>query len=85
MTMATLEQILHAKAIEIGKLAVRATTDAGSGHPTSALSLAHLTTVLMCRIMRWDPKHPGHLIADQRLVNVVGAARNRSPHVFAAR
>lgn len=38
--MATLDQIIHAKAIEIGKLAVRAATAAGSGHPTTALSLA---------------------------------------------
>lgn len=56
--MATLDQIIHAKAIEIGKLALSATTAAGSGHPTTALSLAHLTAVLMYRVMRWDPKRP---------------------------
>lgn len=56
--MTLIEQALHAKAIEIGKLAIQATTSAGSGHPTTALSLAHLTTVLMYRMMRWDPKHP---------------------------
>ncbi len=38
---------VHAKAIALGKLAIRATTSAGSGHPTTALSLAHLVTVLM--------------------------------------
>ena len=52
------EQAVQAKAIELGKLAVRATTSAGSGHPTTALSLAHLVAVLMYRVMRWDPKHP---------------------------
>ncbi len=56
--MATPDQIIHAKAIEIGKLAVRATTAAGSGHPTTALSLAHLMAVLMYRVMRWDPERP---------------------------
>ncbi len=45
--MTTTEQTIQAKAIEIGKLAVRATTSAGSGHPMTALSLAHLTAVLM--------------------------------------
>ena len=48
--MATLSQLINAKAIAIGKLAVRATTAAGSGHPTSALSLAHLAASLM----RWS-------------------------------
>ena len=39
-------QAVHQKAIEIGKLSVEMTTVAGSGHPSTALSLAHLTTVL---------------------------------------
>ena len=45
--MADLTHILHAKAIDLGRLAIRATTAAGSGHPTTALSLAHLVAVLM--------------------------------------
>ncbi len=49
---------VHAKAIALGKLAIRATTSAGSGHPTTALSLAHLVTVLMYGVMRWDPARP---------------------------
>ena len=47
--MADLTHVLHAKAIELGRLAIRATTAAGSGHPSTALSLAHLVTVLMYR------------------------------------
>ena len=78
--MAALDQIIHAKAIEIGKLAVRATTAARSGHPTTALSLAHLTTVLMYRVMRWDPKRPEAPGAD-RLVLSEGHA---VPIVYAA-
>ena len=56
--MADLTHVLHAKAIELGRLAIRATTSAGSGHPTTALSLAHLVTVLMYRVMRWTPAEP---------------------------
>lgn len=37
--------------IDLGTLAVRATT--GSGHPRTALSLAHLMTGLMYREMQW--------------------------------
>ena len=33
---------LHEKAITLGKLSVQMTTRAGSGHPSSALSLADL-------------------------------------------
>jgi len=47
--MADIEKIMQAKAIELGRLAVRATTAAKSGHPTTALSLAHITAVLMYR------------------------------------
>ena len=56
--MTTPEQAAQAKAIQLGKLAIRATTAAGSGHPTTALSLAHLVTVLMYQVMRWDSAHP---------------------------
>src|SRR5919202_2977890 len=46
---------VHAKAIDLIKLAIDMTTAAGSGHPTSAASLAHLVTVLMYAHMRYDP------------------------------
>jgi len=67
--MITPEQAVQAKAIELGKLAVRATTSAGSGHPTTALSLAHLVTVLMYRVMRWDPKHPDAAGSDRLVLS----------------
>ncbi len=78
--MNTTAQAVQAKAIEIGKLAVRATTSAGSGHPTTALSLAHLTAVLMYRVMRWDPAHPDAPGSD-RLVLSEGHA---VPIIYAA-
>ena len=74
------DAIHHAKAIEIGKLAVRSTTAAGTGHPTSALSLAHLVTALMYRVMRWDPSRPDDPDAD-RLVLSEGHA---VPIIYAA-
>lgn len=71
---------IHAKAIELGKLAVRMTSVAGSGHPTSALSLAHIVTHLLYREMRYDPQDPTNLAAD-RLVLSEGHA---VPIVYAA-
>jgi transketolase len=74
------DQVCHAKAVTIGKLAVQATTAAGSGHPTTALSLAHIVTVLMYHTMRWDPENPQHKGAD-RLVLSEGHA---VPIIYAA-
>ncbi len=71
---------VNAKAIEIGKLAVEMTTAAGSGHPSTALSLAHLVTVLMYHQMRYDPKRPNDPGSD-RLVLSEGHA---VPIVYAA-
>ena len=74
------EKSVHAKAIQLGKLSVEMTTVAGSGHPSTALSLAHLVTVLMYHQMRWDPKDVWNLASD-RLVLSEGHA---VPIVYAA-
>jgi transketolase len=71
---------VNRKAIELGKLSVEMTTAAGSGHPSTALSLAHLVTVLMYHQMKWDPKDPWNLSAD-RLVLSEGHA---VPIIYAA-
>lgn len=71
---------IHAKAIELIKLSVEMTTAAGSGHPSSAASLAHLTAALMYQHMRWEPGNPGHPASD-RLVLSEGHA---VPIVYAA-
>ena len=76
----TLAAAIHRKAAELGKLAVRMTTKAGSGHPSSALSLAHIVTHLMYRQMRYDPANPWHPTAD-RLVLSEGHA---VPIIYAA-
>jgi transketolase len=71
---------VHAKAIELIRLAIEMTTAAGSGHPTSAASLAHLTVVLLYDRMRFDPSYPDDPAAD-RLVLSEGHA---CPIIYAA-
>ena len=62
-------QAVNRKAVDIGKLSVEMTTAAGSGHPSTALSLAHLITVLMYHQMRWDPKDPWNPAADRLVLS----------------
>jgi transketolase len=71
---------VHRKAIDIAKLSIEQTTAAGSGHPSTALSLAHIVTVLMHHQMRWDPKDPWNGASD-RLVLSEGHA---VPIIYAA-
>jgi transketolase len=71
---------VHAKAIQLAKIALEITAAAGSGHPTSAASLAHLVTVLMYDHMRYDPDAPDARGSD-RLVLSEGHA---CPIVYAA-
>ena len=49
---------LDRKVIKLGKQIVRMCTEAGSGHPSTCLSLVHLTTALMYRVMKYNPKNP---------------------------
>lgn len=71
---------VHRKAVDLAKYSVEMTTAAGSGHPSTAMSLAHLVTVLMYHQMRWDPKDPWNPNAD-RLVLSEGHA---VPIIYAA-
>ena len=74
------DSTVHAKAIQISKLAYEMTAASGSGHPTTAASLAHLVTVLMYQHMRYEPANPSHPSSD-RLVLSEGHA---VPIVYAA-
>ncbi|MFP4144852.1 MAG: transketolase [Phycisphaeraceae bacterium] len=74
------DSTIHAKAIELAKLSYHMTAEAGSGHPTSAASLAHITAVLMGHYMRYEPANPLHPASD-RLVLSEGHA---VPVVYAA-
>ena len=71
---------IHRKAVDLGKMSLEMTTHAGSGHPSTALSLAHLVAVLMYHQMRWDPKDPWSG-ANDRLVLSEGHA---VPVIYAA-
>ncbi|HEB60902.1 MAG TPA: transketolase [Phycisphaeraceae bacterium] len=71
---------VHAKTIQLCESVLDMTTAAGSGHPTTAMSIAHITTVLMYHSMRWDPEHP-HYPTNDRLVLSEGHA---VPIVYAA-
>ena len=71
---------LDRKVIQLSKQIVRMCTEAGSGHPSSALSLVHIVTALMYRVMRYDPKNPWLNSAD-RLVLSEGHA---VPVIYAA-
>jgi len=76
----SLESTIHAKATEIAKLSYEMTSAAGSGHPTTAASLAHLVTVLMYTHMRWEPGNPAHPASDRFVLSEGHAV----PIVYAA-
>ncbi len=71
---------VHARAVELCRLALRSTTAAGSGHPTSGMALAHIVALLMDRHLRWKPHDPWDPSAD-RLVLSAGHA---VPIIYAA-
>jgi transketolase len=51
-------KLLEQKAIRLRIDSMRATTAAGSGHPTSCASLAEIVATLFFSVMRYDPKEP---------------------------
>ncbi len=71
---------LDRKAVQLARQIVRMCTEAGSGHPSTALSLLHLVIALMYRVMRYDPSNPWNSASD-RLVLSEGHA---VPVVYAA-
>jgi len=73
-------EFVQGKAVQLGREIVRMTTAAGSGHPSSALSIIHAVVVLMYDLMRWDPADPWHAGSD-RLVLSEGHA---VPAIYAA-
>ena len=67
------ESAVHTKAICLDSLALTMCGQAGSGHPTTALSLGHIVTSLLYHGMRWVPENPG-LTTSDRLVLSEGHA-----------
>jgi transketolase len=73
-------QILHDKATHLRIDSIRATTAAGSGHPTSCASAAEIVSTLFFSVMRYDPKQP-HSRANDVFVLSKGHA---APILYAA-
>lgn len=80
MTEDTLLTVLHNKATQLRIDSVLATTEAGSGHPTSCASAADIVATLFFSIMRYDPKNPKHPANDRFILSKGHAA----PLLYAA-
>src|SRR3989442_6108860 len=78
--MPTSIEVLKEKGRRLRIHSLRATTEAGSGHPSSSLSAADLVSVIFFREMRFDPKDP-HNPANDRFVLSKGHA---APLLWAA-
>jgi transketolase len=52
--------MVHNQATTLRIASVRATTAAGSGHPSSCCSAAEIVAALFFAVMRYDPKNPRH-------------------------
>src|SRR4051812_11231290 len=53
---------------------IRSTSEAGSGHPTTCMSMAELMAALFFAEMRYDPKNPHHPDADRFVLSKGHAA-----------
>src|SRR5579864_2068752 len=60
--------------------AIRATSEAGSGHPTSCMSMADLMAALFFAEMKFDPRNPRNADADRFILSKGHAA----PILYAA-
>ncbi len=60
---------IHSKAIQICQQSLDMCAAAGSGHPTSAASISHLTAVLMYHTMRWNPQEPAAPTSDRLILS----------------
>lgn len=77
---AALIPVLHNIATRLRIDSIRATTAAGSGHPTTCMSAADLTAALFFAEMRFDPQNPRHPHNDRFVLSKGHAA----PLLYAA-
>ena len=63
------DSTIHDKAVQLAKLTYQITGEAGSGHPSSGASLAHLVSVLLYQHMRFEPANPGHPASDRLVLS----------------
>ena len=71
---------LNQKATRLRIESIRATTAAGSGHPTSCVSAAEIMSVLFFSVMRYDPRNPKQAGSDVFILSKGHAA----PILYAA-
>ncbi|OGW48260.1 MAG: transketolase [Nitrospirae bacterium RBG_19FT_COMBO_58_9] len=71
---------LHNKATQLRIESVRATSEAGSGHPSSCCSAAEIVAALFFSVMRYDPKNPKATNSDRFVLSKGHAA----PLLYAA-
>ncbi|MGH9692802.1 MAG: transketolase, partial [Bryobacteraceae bacterium] len=71
---------LQNKATQLRIESVRATTEAGSGHPSSCCSAADIVAALFFSVMRYDPKNPKAFNSDRFVLSKGHAA----PLLYAA-
>lgn len=71
---------LRARANRLRIDCIRATTEAGSGHPTTCLSAAEIMSVLFFHVMRFDPCDPRNPVNDRFVLSKGHAA----PVLYAA-
>ena len=74
------EAAVHAQAIELDRLCLEMCAEAGSGHPSTAMSLGHIVTMLMFHTMRWSPEYPNYPTSDRLILSSGHAV----PIVYAA-
>jgi transketolase len=72
--MPTSIDTLQEKARRLRILSLRATTEAGSGHPSTCLSAADLMSVVFFREMRFDPGNPDNRANDRFVLSKGHAA-----------
>ncbi len=77
---ATTLAALRARAAHLRVHSMRATAEAGSGHPTSCLSAADIVAALFFAVMRYDPTNPRDPNADRFVLSKGHAA----PLLYAA-
>ena len=79
-TQSELPSWLRDKATRLRIHSIRATTEAGSGHPTSCASAAEILAALFFSVMRYDPKDPANPANDVFILSKGHAA----PVLYAA-
>jgi transketolase len=66
--------VLHNLATQLRIDSIRATSEAGSGHPTTCMSAAEIAAALFFAELRFDPKDPQHPEADRFVLSKGHAA-----------